>query len=50
MVEKLIAQGRQLIRLLPCLPKLLTLRGKNDKSVENDQPKRLDSAILTVMM
>lgn len=40
MVEKLIAQGRQLLRLLPCLPKQHTLTGKNNKSAEKDLPKR----------
>lgn len=50
MVEKLIAQGRQLLRLLPCLPKQLTLRGKNNKSAENDLPKGSDLATLTVMI
>lgn len=49
MIEKLIAQGRQLLRLLPCLPKPLILRGKKNKSAENDLPKRSDSATLTVM-
>lgn len=40
MVEKLIAQGRQLLRLLPCLPKQHTLTGKNNKSAKKDLPKR----------
>lgn len=42
-VEKLIAPGRQLLRLLPFLPKEFTLTGKNNKSAEKDLPKRSDS-------